>query len=247
MNWLSTLSQKFMMPLIEDVNEYTLKLHFDHNNLSQSTDDISQLCQTLRHTNNPYLDVIIDLIPAYVTLTIVLNFRALNPITIHKFRLYLEKLLENKSSHGIVSKPMHHTLPCLYDTNHDWDLNAVATRHKLETDELIKLHSLPAYRVYAIGFSPGFPYLGFVDSKIATPRRAQPRTKVPKGAVGIAETQTGIYPQASPGGWNIIGLCPTKLFSSELEKNKASTPMLNVGDSVSFRPICQQEYEHLNQ
>ncbi|MDX1733979.1 MAG: carboxyltransferase domain-containing protein, partial [Halioglobus sp.] len=95
-----------------------------------------------------------------------------------------------------------------------------------------------SYRVYAIGFAPGFAYMGEVDERIARPRLATPRSAVPAGAVAIADRQTAVYPAVSPGGWNLIGLCPTPMFDPAAEP-----PMpVAVGDSVRFRPIDRQEY-----
>ena len=92
--------------------------------------------------------------------------------------------------------------------------------------------------MYAVGFAPGFAYLGEVDDRIATPRLSSPRLKVPKGAVAIADRQTAVYPSQSPGGWNIIGLCPVNIFDA-----KSSIPMpISVGDSVKFYAIDKQEY-----
>ena len=232
------------MPCIEIVNEFTFKLHFDTNKVTQSADKIAYLVEALSHSD----EAILDLIPAYTTLTIILDFRTVTAKKIRSFKNTLNSLLDNaeKQTHAPTANhsAKNHTLPCLYDTNNNWDLYTLAKHHKLDAEEVIHIHGSKTYRVFAIGFSPGFPYLGFVDSRIATPRKTQPRIHVPKGAVGIAGEQTGIYPQVSPGGWNIIGVCPIELFKIDYEKNTTSSK-LKVGDSVNFKSICQQEHDDL--
>jgi KipI family sensor histidine kinase inhibitor len=103
------------------------------------------------------------------------------------------------------------------------------------------LHQATEYQVYAIGFAPGFAYLGQVDERIAAPRLSTPRQKVPRGAVAIADRQTAVYPAPSPGGWNLIGLCPTAMFSP------ASEPIMpvTVGDRVRFEAIDKSRYLEL--
>jgi len=108
----------------------------------------------------------------------------------------------------------------------------------MSVEQVISLHQAQEYRVYAIGFSPGFAYLGEVDERIAMPRLATPRLKVPKGAIAIADRQTAIYPAQSPGGWNIIGSCPVDMFNP----NKKPIMPVSVGDRVKFYAIDKQQY-----
>ena len=114
----------------------------------------------------------------------------------------------------------------------------VIERGKISVDEVIEIHQQQEYRVYAIGFAPGFAYLGEVDERIAAPRLATPRQKVPRGAVAIADRQTAVYPAVSPGGWNLIGLCPTRMFNPE---NDPSMPV-QVGDRVRFAAIDRDDF-----
>jgi inhibitor of KinA len=102
----------------------------------------------------------------------------------------------------------------------------------LQTSEVVEIFTATTYRVYMLGFLPGFAYMGEVDARIATPRRSSPRTKTPKGSVGIAGKQTGIYPLESPGGWQIIGATDVELFTPESE----SQTFLQAGDTVKFYP-----------
>lgn len=124
-------------------------------------------------------------------------------------------------------------IPVVYGGEEGPDLDDVADAHGLSAGEVIRLHGEAEYLVYMIGFTPGFPYLGGLDERIATPRRASPRTLVPAGSVGIAGQQTGIYPLASPGGWQIIGRTPLSLFDPGREPPSLLAP----GDRVRFVPV----------
>jgi inhibitor of KinA len=117
------------------------------------------------------------------------------------------------------------------------DLEDVARHHQLSVDEVVRIHSSGDYLVYMIGFAPGFPYLGGLDPRLATARRAVPRTMVPAGSVGIGGDQTGVYPIASPGGWHLIGRTPRRLFVAGREP----PTLLHAGDRVRFRPISASE------
>ena len=108
----------------------------------------------------------------------------------------------------------------------------------MSIEEIIQMHTNKSYRVFMIGFLPGFAYMGSVDEKIITARRIQPRTNVAAGSVGIAGEQTGIYPLDSPGGWNIIGQTPLKLFDAKRE----NPVLLEAGDMVSFTAIDINEF-----
>ena len=118
------------------------------------------------------------------------------------------------------------------------DLNDMSLKTNLSIEEIIRIHSSKSYDVYAIGFSPGFAFLASVDKKIAVPRLSSPRKSIPKGSVAIADTQTAVYPQQSPGGWNIIGRTAMELFDKNLEKLSP----LSVGYKVKFNPISKEEF-----
>ncbi len=129
-------------------------------------------------------------------------------------------------------------IPVCYGGAHGPDLAAVAERAALSPAEVIGRHAGADYLVYAIGFSPGFPYLGGLPPEIATPRRATPRLRVAAGSVGIGGAQTGVYPQESPGGWNLIGRTPLRLF----DPLRAEPALLRAGDRVKFHAIPEQEF-----
>ena len=132
-----------------------------------------------------------------------------------------------------------HQIPVAYGGEFGPDLETVAEHAGLAVDEVISIHSGVDYHVFMLGFAPGFPYLGGMDERIACPRLATPRTMVPAGSVGIAEAQTGVYPNASPGGWQLIGRTPMALFDVDSDPPVAMLP----GTKVNFVPITYEEYE----
>ncbi len=133
------------------------------------------------------------------------------------------------------------SIPVCYSGDLAPDIKFVASHNGISTDEVINIHTEATYLVYMIGFTPGFPYLGGMDRRIATPRRFEPRTKVKGGSVGIAGDQTGIYPLDSPGGWQIIGHTPLRLFDPE-----ATDPfLLRSGNLLKFKPVDDIEYKEI--
>ena len=129
-------------------------------------------------------------------------------------------------------------LPVYYSAESGPDLQGLADGAGLSVDEVIAIHQQTEYRVYAIGFAPGFAYLGEVDERIAASRLATPRQKVPRGSVAIADRQTAVYPAQSPGGWNLIGLCPQRMF----DPNLTPSMPVQVGDRVRFDAIDKQTF-----
>ncbi|MGB3773719.1 MAG: 5-oxoprolinase subunit PxpB [Leeuwenhoekiella sp.] len=133
-------------------------------------------------------------------------------------------------------------IPVCYDLSFGLDIQLLAEKKKITSNELIDLHTAPLYTVYFIGFLPGFPYLGGLDERLAFPRKKNPRERVLKGAVGIAENQTGIYPQASPAGWQIIGNCPLDLFNPM----ESEPCLLKAGDLIKFYEIGKAAHERIS-
>ncbi|MFP8641355.1 5-oxoprolinase subunit PxpB [Priestia aryabhattai] len=153
---------------------------------------------------------------------------------------FLQSKLENEQT----EKKLDHrtvSIPVCYGGEYGPDLEYVARHHNLTPEEVISIHSEGEYLAYMIGFAPGFPFLGGLSEKIATPRRPSPRTSIPAGSVGIAGMQTGVYPISTPGGWQLIGQTPIKLFLPE--QNPPS--LLQAGDIVKFEPISKEEYQEL--
>jgi inhibitor of KinA len=132
-------------------------------------------------------------------------------------------------------------IPVCYGNEFGPDMENVQKAHKLTTQEVIHLHSRPEYLIYMVGFTPGFAFLGGLDKRLYTPRLETPRMLVPEGSVGIANNQTGMYPVASPGGWQIIGRTPLKLFAPD----RLSPFLYKAGDKIKFTPISEQKYAEL--
>ena len=130
-------------------------------------------------------------------------------------------------------------IPVCYHPDLAPDLNLFCEKKNIEIDNLIEWHTKVIYRVYFLGFLPGFLYLGGLDERLYLPRRSTPRQSVPKGAVGIAGSQTGIYPQASPGGWNLIGRSPIELFTP----TNNPPVVIQSGDEVKFKAIQFEEFK----
>lgn len=131
-------------------------------------------------------------------------------------------------------------IPVCYGGELGPDLDEVASFHNLTREEVITTHSGVLYQVYMIGFTPGFPFLGGLDRRLITPRKENPRSLVPAGTVGIADRQTGIYPIDSPGGWQLIGRTPIRLFDLRRPKPFYLTP----GDQIKFIPISREAFDH---
>lgn len=132
-------------------------------------------------------------------------------------------------------------IPVCYGGDLGPDLPQVAAFAKLSTEEVVQRHAAATYRVFMLGFVPGFAYLGMVDPRIAMPRRATPRVRVPAGSVGIAGVQTGIYPAETPGGWQLIGRTPLKPFDAA----RADPFLMKAGDAVQFYAIDRAEFDRL--
>lgn len=130
-------------------------------------------------------------------------------------------------------------IPVCYGGEFGPDLAKVAARNQLTPSEVIEIHTDAEYLVYMIGFAPGFPYLGGLSERIATPRRDTPRPVIPAGSVGIAGQQTGVYPLETPGGWQLIGRTPLRLFRPEQDP----PTLLQAGDLVRFREITAEQYQ----
>lgn len=196
----------------------------------------------------------IECVPAFTSVTVFYN-----PLLVHhtykkesKSFFHLEKNISPYKIVCMILKKMIKNLvetkeckrriveiPVCYGEEFGPDLEAVAEYHNISTSEVIDIHSKGEYLVYMIGFAPGFPYLGGMSEKIATPRHHSPRLLIPAGSVGIAGMQTGVYPISTPGGWQLIGRTPFELFCP----NESPPTLLQSGDIVKFVPISLKEYE----
>lgn len=167
----------------------------------------------------------IDVVPGMNNLTAIFDPALQQATTMLE---NLAQLWENAEALSFPSREI--TIPVHYGGEYGPDLALVAQHHQLSTSEVVALHSEALYTVYFLGFQPGFAYMGGLPSQLATPRRAEPRTRVPAGSVGIGGQQTGVYPAASPGGWQLIGQTSLTLFDPQ---NSPPT-LLQAGDLVRF-------------
>lgn len=134
-------------------------------------------------------------------------------------------------------------IPVCYGGEYGPDLLEVAQHCSLTPEEVIARHTAPTYRIYMLGFTPGFPYLGGMDPSIAAPRRKEPRIYIPAGSVGIAGEQTGVYPIVSPGGWQLIGRTPLRLFDPQKEQ----PILLSAGAGIRFVPIDEEAFRKMEE
>lgn len=169
-----------------------------------------------------------DVVPSYSSITLYYNpcdqdFRHIISV--------LKAISENLSEVTGSPDGRHIELPVWYHPSVGPDLESLAQACSLTPAQVAQQHTVATYQVYALGFSPGFAFMGQVDAAIAQPRLKRPRRSVPAGSVGIANRQTAVYPSVSPGGWQLIGRCPTELF------NERDLALLAVGDRVRFRAV----------
>lgn len=187
----------------------------------------------------------IETVPAYSSLTVFYNpaiVRENNKTNEPAFSFVknlTEKIIDELPELSQPKNKREIIIPVYYKGE---DLETVAKINQLTIDEIIQIHTGNSYRVFMIGFQPGFAYMGKLDERIVTPRLASPRTKVPAGSVGIAGDQTGIYPFASPGGWQLIGQTPIKIF----DMKKDIPCLFKPGDEVKFISIGKTEFEQIN-
>jgi inhibitor of KinA len=188
-----------------------------------------------------------DIIVAYSSLSVIYNAAVVkskyNPET--GIFPFIRQILADAYEKSLVTETEHSALvhmPVCYDPEFGLDLEFVAAEKQVNPEEIIHLHTSRIYRVFMIGFLPGFPYMASVDEKLIVPRKDSPRALVPAGSVGLADHQTGIYPLDSPGGWQIIGRCPYRLF----DKANGNFLRLNAGDSVQFFSITREEFNGMS-
>lgn len=187
----------------------------------------------------------IECVPSFTTVSVhydLLNLQKSDErITAFEYVSVLLNERLDKVELQIDIEPIIIEIPVCYGGEFGPDLEAVAAVNGLKPKQVIEIHSGQDYLIYAIGFAPGFPYVGGVPDAIASPRKTTPRFKVPAGSVGIAGNQTGIYPIESPGGWQIIGRTPLSLFQPE----QHPPTLLEGGQYIRFRPIEKVEFDLL--
>jgi KipI family sensor histidine kinase inhibitor len=257
-------SKHYAKPLMlsTEINSMTTSISMINNNVTTSNDftievvsenalllSWQQQISTTQHNEIIALQALLNLrlatlitesVASYHCLIVYYQFQTISTdALIDKINLIAT---ESANSDDMLVKQQHTSciqIPVYYDTDQQWDLQEVAQYCGITIEEVIKLHSSTVYRSYALGFTPGFCYLASLPDRLTMARKSSPRTKVPKGAVAIAEQQTAIYPNESPGGWHIIGQTPLPMYQSD--NGEFSTAIL-VGQNVQFYGISKVEF-----
>ncbi len=221
---------------ISRVSETGIIVYFGHEMDLQLIETIAAFCHAVKAR---YRDKLYDVVPSYTT--VLIEYHPLK-VDVEELMYWCEQQAEDSvKNSAVLSEAKQVTFPVYYHPDVAPDLEPLAKNRGLTVEQVIEIHSQAEYTVCAIGFAPGFAFLGSVDSRIATPRHTEPRLNIAKGSVGIADAQTAIYPQQTPGGWQIIGNCPLDLFDVKHD------PMMpfSVGDKVHFEPITRQRFIEL--
>ena len=225
-------------PRIYEIHDQALTIEFS----TSISEEINLLVMQLHASleTNPF-DGFIESVPAYSSLTVYfkedVSIAKVEATLLERYTQCIGSSPSTNKSNSIQSTK--HIIPVCYDVEFGLDLEEVATTCKLSIQEIIAKHTGIEFRVYMIGFVPGFAYMGTLPAILETKRKNEPRLEVPKGSVGIAGLQTGIYPATIPGGWNILGRTQVKMF----DKTKAPCSFLQAGDTVQFKSITKKEFE----
>lgn len=226
-----------MQPEIIPSGDEALTVYLAESPGEQALGRVLQFCEALRQRS---VAGVTDLVPSYTSVAIYYDLSIIDYTSLCK--LVREVIASLHAESGTLTSGRELVLPVYYSAESGPDLERVAAHNNCSVDDVISLHSAATYRVYALGFRPGFGFMGMVPAKIRTPRLDSPRPAVPAGSVALAEAQTAVYPLQSPGGWNLIGLCPVALFDRTC--NPPSI-YLRVGDRVRFEPVDRERYLEL--
>lgn len=209
-------------------------------------EEINELVLSLfYHIESNPVSGMVEAVPAYSSLTIyydvifIRRHLSLQTTAFEWMCAAIQEFLSQLTDYAVIEKTLV-TVPVCYEKEFGTDLDWISAQNKISIEEIIHLHTSATYRVYMLGFLPGFAYMGMVDEKISSPRKQQP-VPVEAGSVGIAGKQTGIYPLRSPGGWQIIGRTPVKLFT----KDNQEPTLFKAGDNVQFYSISKDEFEDI--
>lgn len=211
-------------------------IYFDPQINEQTFNQVYAMGDYIKSLNHPYVK---EILPSYRAILIYFDGMSI------KYEELLEEL--NLNDYHFDQDQQHQprriiNLPVLYGGKWGPDIQEVADYNHLSPEKVVQYHTEGYYLVYMIGFMPGFPFLGGLDEHLHTPRKAEPRIKIPAGSVGIANNQTGLYPADSPGGWQIIGRTPIKVFDLERDPKILYQP----GDKIKFYAINEEQFLHIN-
>ncbi len=230
------------------LGDSTLLVRLENDLDKPSYQSLGNVLGALRHLQAAQIPGVVDLASAYATIAVFFDpvqvVEAGAPVAgvidwlTEKIRVALRKGSKPKQKEA-ESRLVE--IPVCYTDEFGFDLGDVAQGASVSLKEVIRIHAAPEYRVACVGFTPGFGFLSGLDPRLATPRRATPRTDVPAGSVAIGGAQTGVYPIRSPGGWNIVGRTPLRMF----DVRRDPPALLCAGDRVRFREITREEFDLL--
>lgn len=228
---------------ISTVSESAVLIRFADQVTPKTADIVAQCVLDIRQE---FGISIIDIVPSYTTVLVTFDILKWK---LSDFMARLHLCIEIgdgiKNTHGNETQGNENKiieLPVCYDKEFSLDADAISGFTGISFEEVVTIHSTLEYRVYAIGFAPGFAYLGNTDPRIHIPRRSTPRLKIPAGSLAIADQQTAIYPKESPGGWHVLGRTPIDL----IDFNRKNLTVFEMGAKVIFKPISLQEYRDIS-
>ena len=212
-----------------------LIVYFDGATLTQANQAVQNMKSAIREDNPIWLKA---LIPGYDTLLVLFNLNLADSHTVY------QELRSVKPAQHTAASGQRHRLAVWYGAPQASDFDIIRRHSGLSDEQIITQHTSQPFTVFTVGFAPGFAYMGELPDTLHCPRLDSPRKKVPAGAVAIADAQTAVYPAASPGGWNLLGLCPEPLFNPDW----AQPVKLQAGDTVEFYAITEAQYrERMNE
>lgn len=220
-----------MLPVFKQSGDHALTVYFE-NEISPEIN--AQVCSLYDSLQKKEIKGVTELLPTFNALTVFYDPFKISSKSLEK---KLTKRLGSSTEDKQKAKRVF-IIPVCYDEEFALDIDNVCRHNSLTRDEVVRIHSSQDYLIYMLGFLPGFAYLGGLDERLHTPRLKSPRTEIPAGSVGIGGNQTGMYPLASPGGWQIIGKTPLKLFDAQRE----NPIFYNAGDYIRFKPISKEEF-----
>lgn len=218
---------------IYPVGDIALSVDFGNVIEEKTNDKVMELEKAMQKAQIPG---ILEMVPSYRALMVQYDPMLISYQQLTERIIELNQTLQAGSS--VQSKKLIRLIPCCYGGEYGEDLKGMETITGFSQEEIIRIHAGMDYKIYMLGFLPGFVYLGGMDERIAAPRLDTPRTAIPAGSVGIGGKQTGVYPIASPGGWRLIGTTPVKFYDPIAEE-----PILcKAGEYIRFVPVTPEEY-----
>lgn len=223
-----------MTPVFKQSGDSALTVYFENKIDPAVNRQVCTLCDSLKEKQ---IKGVTELLPTFNALTVFYDPFKISSSSLER---KIKKRLGGFNGSKSTSKRVF-VIPVCYDDEFALDIQNVCEHNSLTKNEVINIHSSSDYLIYMLGFLPGFAYLGGLDERLHTPRLKSPRTEIPSGSVGIGGNQTGMYPLASPGGWQIIGKTPLRLFDAQRE----NPIFYSAGDYIRFKPISRAEFDEI--